>query len=162
VPVTRRSALVAAPPPVVWQTVADPHRLPSWWPRVERVESISGSGFTQVLRSDRGALVRADFRIGRRNKPRAVTWAQELQGTPFARLLARSETTVTLAPAQDGAATRVELRLEQRLQGISRFGGFIVKRAARRQLDGALAALVALHDDDAATGGVSRSTSPAG
>jgi uncharacterized protein YndB with AHSA1/START domain len=145
VPVARRSAVVAAPPAVVWQTVADPHRLPSWWPRVERVEGVSGAGFTEVLRSDRGALVRADFRIGRRAKPRVVTWAQDVEGTPFARLLARSETTVALEPAGDGAGTRVELRLEQRLQGISRFGGFLVKRAARRQLDAALAALAELH-----------------
>ena len=145
-PTARRNAVVPAPPAVVWQTVADPHKLPSWWPRVERVEGVSGSGFTEVLRSDRGALVRADFRIGQRNKPRVVVWSQDLEGTPFARLLSKSDTTVALEPAGgDGSATRVELRLDQRLQGISRFGGFLVKRAARKQLDGALAALVALH-----------------
>ena len=143
-PVTRRSATIAAVPAVVWQTVADPHQLSRWWPRVERVEGVSGSGFTEVLRSDRGALVRADFRIGQRNKPRTVSWAQDLDGTPFAKLLRRSDTTVTLEP-RGGDATRVELRLEQRLQGISRFGGFLVKRAARKQLDGALEALAALY-----------------
>jgi uncharacterized protein YndB with AHSA1/START domain len=148
VPVTRRSATVAAPPPTVWQTVADPHQLPRWWPRVERVEGVSGSGFTQVMRSDRGALVRADFRLGQRNKPRVIVWEQDLEGTPFARLLRRAQTTVTLAPHGDGA-TRVEVRLEQRLQGISRFGGFLVKRAARKQLDGALEALSGLYATDA-------------
>jgi uncharacterized protein YndB with AHSA1/START domain len=146
VPVTRRSATVAAPPAAVWQTVADPHQLPRWWPRVERVEGVSGGGFTQVMRSDRGALVRADFRLGQRNKPRVVVWEQDLEGTPFARLLRRAQTTVTLAP-EGAAATRVELRLEQRLQGISRFGGFLVKRAARKQLDGALEALAGLYAD---------------
>jgi uncharacterized protein YndB with AHSA1/START domain len=145
-PVTRRSATVAAAPATVWQTVADPHQMPRWWPRVERVEGVSGSGFTQVLRSDRGALVRADFRLGQRNKPRVVAWEQDLEGTPFARLLRRSATTVTLEPdGASGAATRVEVRLEQRLQGISRFGGFLVKRAARKQLDEALGALAGLH-----------------
>jgi uncharacterized protein YndB with AHSA1/START domain len=145
-PVTRRSATVTAAPAAVWQTVADPHQLPRWWPRVERVEGVSGSGFTEVLRSDRGALVRADFRVGQRNKPRIVTWEQDLEGTPFARLLRKAVTTVTLEP-DDGAGggTRVEVRLEQRLQGISRFGGFMVKRAARKQLDGALAALAGLY-----------------
>jgi uncharacterized protein YndB with AHSA1/START domain len=162
VPVTRRSAVVAAPPAVVWQTVADPHRMPAWWPRVERVEGVRAGGFTQVLRSDRGALVRADFRVGQRNKPRIVTWAQDVEGTPFAKLLKRSETAVTLEPADGGAATRVELRLEQRLQGVSRLGGFLVKRAARKQLDGALAALVELHAGDAGGAGVSPSASPAG
>jgi uncharacterized protein YndB with AHSA1/START domain len=146
VPVTRRSAVVAAPPSVVWQTVADPNRMPAWWPRVERVEGVSGTGFTQVLRSDRGALVRADYRIGKRNRPRVVSWAQDLEGTPFGRLLKRAETTVTLEAAQGEGGTRVEIRLEQRLQGVSRFGGFLVKRAARKQLDGALKALGELHD----------------
>jgi uncharacterized protein YndB with AHSA1/START domain len=144
VPVTRRSATVGAPPSIVWQTVADPHRLPAWWPRVERVEGVSGAGFTEVLRSDRGALVRADFRVGTRNRPRVIAWSQDLDGTPFAKLLSRAETTVTLEAAGEDA-TRVEVRLEQRLQGISRFGGFLVKRAARKQLDGALAALVEIH-----------------
>jgi uncharacterized protein YndB with AHSA1/START domain len=143
VPVTRRAATVSETPATVWQTVADPHQLPRWWPRVERVEGVSGSGFTQVLRSDRGALVRADFRVGQRNKPRVVTWEQDLEGTPFAKLLRRAVTTVTLEPAEAG--TRVEVRLEQRLQGISRFGGFMVKRAARKQLDGALEALTGLY-----------------
>ena len=96
-----------------------------------------------MLRSDRGALVRADFRVGQRNEPRIVTWEQDLEGTPFAKLLRKAVTTVTLEPAEAG--TRVEVRLEQRLQGISRFGGFMVKRAARKQLDGALEALTGLY-----------------
>ncbi|MDX6728293.1 MAG: hypothetical protein QOK49_3098 [Baekduia sp.] len=144
-PVTRRSRIVAAAPATVWQTVADPHRMPRWWPRVERVEGVDGRGFTQVLRSEKGALVRADFRFGQKHKPRVVVWTQDLEGTPFARLLARSQTTVALEPDGDGA-TRVELALDQKLQGISRFGGFIVRRAGRRQLDAALDALAALHE----------------
>jgi uncharacterized protein YndB with AHSA1/START domain len=144
VPVTRRSRLVEAPPTIVWQTVADPHQQPRWWPRVERMESVDGRGFTQVLRSPKGAVVRADFRFGQRNKPRSIVWTQELEGSPFAKLLAQAETQVTLEP--DGAdATRVEVRLVQKLQGVSRFGGFMVGRAAKRQLDAALDALAELH-----------------
>jgi uncharacterized protein YndB with AHSA1/START domain len=147
-PMTRRSATIAAPPPVVWQTVADPRQLPRWWPRVERVEGVDGRGFTQVLRSPKGAVVRADFRFGQKHKPRVVVWTQDLEGTPFARLLARAETTITLEPAggagQD-AATRVQITLAQKLHGVSRFGGFVVRRAARRQLDEALGALAGLY-----------------
>ena len=143
-PVTRRSTTVAAPPADVWRTVADPYQLPRWWPRVERVEGVDGRGFTQVLRSDRGAVVRADFRFTRREKPRAVGWSQDVEGTPFARLLRAAETEFALSP--DGElATRVEVRLAQRLQGVSRLGGLMVRRAARRQLDDALRGLAGLY-----------------
>lgn len=140
-PTTRRRATVAAAPAVVWQTVSDPHRLPQWWPRVERVEGVSGQGFTQVLRSKRGTLVRADFRYGRRNKPRVIEWSQDVEGTPFAGLLKAAVTTVSLEEDTAGGGTRVELKLEQKLAGGNRLGGFMVKRAARRQLDDALEAL---------------------
>ena len=143
-PVCRRRATVAAGPPTVWQTVADPHQLPRWWPRVERVEGVDGRGFTEVLRSDKGAVVRADFRIAVKHKPTAIAWSQDLDDTPFAKLLRSSETRITLTPAGE-RATIVELRLDQKLHGVSRLGGFLVKRAARRQLDDALAALVALY-----------------
>jgi uncharacterized protein YndB with AHSA1/START domain len=142
--VCRRRATVAAGPPTVWQTVADPHQLPRWWPRVERVEGVDGRGFTEVLRSDKGAVVRADFRMAVKHKPTAIAWSQDLDDTPFAKLLRSSETRITLTPAGE-RATVVELRLDQKLHGVSRLGGFLVKRAARRQLDDALAALVALY-----------------
>jgi uncharacterized protein YndB with AHSA1/START domain len=151
-PTTTRRATLDAPPAAVWQTVADPHQLPRWWPRVERVEGVSGQGFTQVMRSKRGALVRADFRIGRRNKPRLIEWSQDVAGTPFAGLLKASVTTVALEDDPGGAGTRVELKLAQKLQGGNRLGGFMVKRAARRQLDAALDALDEL----------SRSATPSG
>jgi uncharacterized protein YndB with AHSA1/START domain len=143
VPVTRRSVTVAATPADVWPAVADPYRLPRWWPRLERVEGVDGRGFTQVLRSQRGAVVRADFRIGRSISPRLVAWSQEIEGTPFARLLRSAETQITLEPIEGG--TRVEVQLDQTLRGTSRLGGFMVRRAARRQLDTALDALTMLY-----------------
>jgi carbon monoxide dehydrogenase subunit G len=144
VPSVKRRAVVAATPPIVWQTVADPHQLSRWWPRVQRVEGVDGRGFTEVLRSDKGATVRADFRIAVKHKPTAIAWAQDIDGTPFAKLLRSSETRVTLAAAGPDATT-VEVRLDQKLHGVSRLGGFLVRRAARKQVDDALAALVDLY-----------------
>jgi uncharacterized protein YndB with AHSA1/START domain len=142
-PVTRRSRTVPAAPADVWQTAGDPHHLARWWPRVSRVEAVHADGFTEVLRSDRGATVRADFTVEERRAPELVRWRQEVDGTPFERMLASSVTTVELAPTDGG--TSVSLRLEQRLRGLARFGGFLVRRAARRQLDDALEALDRLH-----------------
>ena len=139
-PVTRRSRTLPAAPAVVWATVADAHHLPRWWPRVERVEAVGERVFTEVLRSDKGAQVRADFRVVERREPELVAWEQEVDGTPFERVLAAARTTVTLSP-DGGGATRVQLELAQRMRGVSRLGGFLVRRAARRQLDGALDAL---------------------
>ena len=145
-PVTRRSRTIAAPRAEVWETVSDPHHLPRWWPRVERVEAADSRGYTQVLRSDRsGAFVRADFRAGVRRKPELLTWTQDLAGTPFERLLRSSETRIALRDAEGGAGTEVELAISRDWKGISRFGVFLARRAARRELDGALAALAELH-----------------
>ena len=63
----RRSRVVAASARRVWATVGDPYHLPRWWPRVERVELVQGDGFTQLLRTEKGRAIRADFRVVRRD-----------------------------------------------------------------------------------------------
>ena len=140
----RRSRVVAAPPDDVWATVGDPYHLPRWWPRVERVELVQGDGFTQLLRTDKGRAIRADFRVVRSRRPELRRWRQEVAGTPFEGILAWSETEIRLEPAGDGS-TRVTLEQEQKLRGMARLGGFMVRRAARRALDGALEGLESLH-----------------
>jgi carbon monoxide dehydrogenase subunit G len=140
----RRSRVVAAAPDDVWATVGDPYHLPRWWPRVERVELVQGDGFTQLLRTDKGRAIRADFRVVTSRRPELRRWRQEVEGTPFAGILAWSETEIRLEPAGD-ESTRVTLELEQKLRGMARFGGFMVRRATRRALDGALDGLEALH-----------------
>lgn len=143
-PTVRRSRTVAAAPGVVWQTVGDPRRLPAWWPRVERVEGVDRHHFTELLRSRSGALVRADFLRAERVEGRRARWVQEVEGTPFAKVLRSCE--ITAEVADDGAgAARVTLTISQRLHGSARLGGLIVRRANRRQLDAALAALAELH-----------------
>lgn len=126
----------------LWQLIGDPHHLPRWWPRVDRVEDVDGDAFTEVMRTAKGKLVRADFRVLQSDEAaRTVTWEQQLEGTPFARLLSEARTRVTLEPEPGSGTpgTRVTLELHQRLTGFfPRFGGFMVSRAAAKTVDEAL------------------------
>jgi uncharacterized protein YndB with AHSA1/START domain len=145
VPRVRRSAVIAATPEQVWRTVCDPHHLPRWWPRVQRVEAVDAKRFTEVLGTDKGRSVRADFRVLESRAPEVRRWAQQVAGSPFERLLRSAETEVRLEPAGDGDRTRVTVTVRQRLRGVGALGGFMVRRATRGQADEALAALARLH-----------------
>jgi uncharacterized protein YndB with AHSA1/START domain len=140
----RRSRVVEAPADEVWATIGDPYHLPRWWPRVERVELVQGDGFTQLLRTDKGRAIRADFRVVQSRRPEVRRWRQEVDGTPFEGILAWSETEIRLEPAGP-SSTRVTLEQEQKLRGMARLGGMMVRRASRRALDGALEGLETLH-----------------
>ena len=147
-PTARRSRTIAAPVEQLWDLVSDPHHLPRWWPRVTRVEDVQGKAFTEVMRTRKGKIVRADFDIvAKDERTRLLTWAQRVHGTPFARVLSSAETDVSLAPAEN--ATEVTIELRQALAGYSprfgllaglspRIGGRMVRRAAERTLDEAL------------------------
>ena len=63
-------------------------------------------------------------------------WVQELDGTPFAKVLRERRVEARLEAAEGG--TRVILELRQRGRGWSRFGGPLLRRAARKELEGAL------------------------
>jgi len=151
VPTARRTRTIAAPVEQLWELVCDPHHLPRWWPRVTRVEEVHGGAFTEVMRTRKGKVVRADFDVVRKDAgERLCTWAQRVQGTPFARVLRSAETDVRLTSAAD--ATEVTLELRQTLAGPApglgvlagispRLGGRMVRRAAERTLDEALEGL---------------------
>lgn len=149
-PTARRHRLIRASTQELWEVVRDPHHLPRWWPRVSRVEDVEGDAFTEVLKTAKGKLVRADFTLTaavqsqeRTQTPsadaaRRLLWVQQLEGSPFARLLASAETEVWLAP-RDGASTEVTIELRQTMTGVfPRFGGYMVRRAAAATLDEAL------------------------
>ncbi len=138
-PTTRVSRTLAAPPEAVWDVLADPWHQARWWPRVVRMEAVEDGCFTQVLGTARGRGVRADFRVLETEPGRRLCWEQQLEGTPFERLLAEAVTAVELAP--DGQGTDVTIELRQQLLGWSRLVPFLFKRAARRQLAEALAGL---------------------
>ena len=145
-PRTRVTRTLAAAPADAWELLTDPYHQERWWPRVRRIEDVDLDRFTQVLATQRGKGVRADFRILRREEEELLQWEQELEGSPFERLLDEAVTTFTLAPTDDGG-TEVTVELEQRLRGWSRLTPFLFKGAARRQLGEALDGL------DAALGG---------
>jgi uncharacterized protein YndB with AHSA1/START domain len=134
--IVTRSRTLAAAPEAVWRVVADPRSLARWWPRVERVKAVTGEGWTTVLRSERGRALRADWQLEADETGRRRAWAQELEGTPFAKVLAARQVEARLEPAGDG--TRVTLELRQRGRGMARFGRFMLRRAAKKELDGAL------------------------
>lgn len=142
-PTASRARLVEAAPEDVWRIVGDPYHLPRWWPKVARVEAVAGGKFTQVLQGTRsGRSVRADFRIDEKRKGELLRFSQLLEGSPFERVLSRSETTIELTPG--GGGTRVAVTVRQGLRGLSRFGGgFLLRRATRRILDEALDGLEA-------------------
>jgi uncharacterized protein YndB with AHSA1/START domain len=139
VPRVTRELTVTAPLDDVWRVVSDPEALPRWWPQVVRVEDAVGDAWTNVLSTPRGRLVRADFTRIAIDAPRRLVWRQELVESPFERVFAAAETELELAEAEGG--TRVALTADERLRGRFRLGGFIVRRAARRRLDDALAGL---------------------
>jgi len=145
VPTASRSRTIAMPMAELWALIGDPHHLPRWWPRVDRVEDVDGEAFTEVMRTAKGKLVRADFRVLQSDEPgHSLAWEQQLEGTPFARLLSEARTRVTLEPADpepgtSAPGTRVTIELHQRLTGFfPRFGSFMVSRAAAKTLDEAL------------------------
>ena len=143
-PRVRRSRTIPATPEQLWRTVCDPHHLPRWWPRVQRVEAVDAERFTEVLGTEKGRSVRADFRVLESTAPEVRRWRQEVEGSPFERLLRSADTEVRLAPDAAGG-TRVTLTIRQRLRGIGALGGFLVRRATRRQADEALDGLARLH-----------------
>ncbi|MFZ0383037.1 MAG: SRPBCC family protein [Solirubrobacteraceae bacterium] len=143
----RRTRVLNAPIEDVWRVIEDAYQMPRWWPQVERVEGVDADRFTQVFVSTRRRTVRADFRVVASEPPDAGgrrghrTWAQELKGTPFERVLQESVTEVMVEPASEGG-TRVTLGQRHKLKGSSRLGVLPMRRATGKRLDQALDGLV--------------------
>jgi uncharacterized protein YndB with AHSA1/START domain len=140
--IVRRDTLVPRPPDEVWRVVSDPRQLPRWWPGVARVEDATPQAWTTVLTSPKGKSVRADFsRVGA-EEPSRLVWRQEVEETPFERILASATTTLELQGAEDG--TLVSIALDLRPRGWARFAPLQFRAAGRRQVEGALEGLEAL------------------
>jgi uncharacterized protein YndB with AHSA1/START domain len=136
VPTARASRTIATPLEELWSLVRDPHHLPRWWPRVTRVEGVDDMAFTEVMKTKKGKLVRADFDVVSVDSVRHVlVWSQRIAGTPFAQVLSEAQTELRLepasaragasaarrafgadaAPALDATATEVTIELRQTL-----------------------------------------------
>ena len=152
-PTARRSRTIAAPVHELWELLCDPHHLPRWWPRVERVEDVTLTGtgedgaFTEVMRTRKGKLVRADYDVRCEEARHTLTWVQRVEGTPFASVLKAAETELRLAPAGSETEVTLELRQEMAIGSARhspfmslapRFGGPLVRRAAAATLEQAL------------------------
>jgi uncharacterized protein YndB with AHSA1/START domain len=134
--------MIDASPTDVWRLVSDPHNLPRWWPRTSRVENVEQrsagrrSQWTKVLETSEGRGVRADFRCLSSAENERYVWAQQLEGTPFARHLRSSRIEVALREAEGG--TQVDLSSVQTLKGMSRLGSPMMRRGQGEILDEAL------------------------
>ncbi len=135
-PTVRRSRTIAADPESVWAVIADPHHMPRWWPGVKRMEGVQDDRFTQVYATKKGRAVRMDFELVSSEPRRRRSWAQEIVGTPFERVLNEAVTEVALEPAGEG--TKITLAQRQKLRGYSRTGGFLLRRATGKRLSEAL------------------------
>jgi uncharacterized protein YndB with AHSA1/START domain len=141
--VVRRERTLPGAPTEIWRIVSDPERLPAWWPGVSRVEEASRDAWTTVLVSPKGKSVRADYSLVEAREPECLRWRQEVEESPFERLLAESSAELALEP-DPGGGTRVRLTLNQRPRGWARFSPFQLRAAAGRQAEGALEGLANL------------------
>jgi uncharacterized protein YndB with AHSA1/START domain len=137
--IVRRETVVPARPEEVWGLVSDPERLPQWWPGVTRVEEVTGEAWTTVLSSPRGKTVRADYTRVEAERPSLLVWRQEVDESPFERILADAVTTLVLSPSDEG--TRVAIALEQKPRGWARFAPIQFRAAGKRQVEGAIEGL---------------------
>ena len=134
--------VIDAPVEAVWSVVSDPYHLPRWWPRATRVENVRGatggrrSQWTAVMETESGRPVRADFRCLSAAANERFIWEQEVEDTPFEKILRSSVLEIHLRPV-DGA-TEVTLKSRQALRGLSRLGSPMMRRATAQTLDEAL------------------------
>ena len=83
--------------------------------------------------------MRADYRCVSAASDERYVFEQQVEGSPFEKILKSARTEITLAP--DDGGTKVTMRTEQRLRGLSRMGGFLMRRATGRMLNAALTGL---------------------
>jgi uncharacterized protein YndB with AHSA1/START domain len=143
-PTVARSRVIGASAASVWSLISDPHNLPRWWPETSRVEDADGapgarrSRFTQVMKTNKGRTVRADYRCTASTAGERIVWEQQLEATPFEGFLRSAELEVRLEGDPGAEQSRVEIEARRRLRGMSRLGSVMMRRATGRTLNRAL------------------------
>ena len=94
----------------VWEVVADPHHLPRWWPRAVRVEDVreeegEAVHWTTVL-GPRRAAASAPTTAAPAASRQSLAWEQEVEGTPFERILSRRDVRIEVEPEGEALASR--------------------------------------------------------
>jgi hypothetical protein len=105
----------------------------------------TGTLWTKVLKTRAGRVVRADFRCLYSKQPSAYAWEQEVEDSPFQKVFRAAVTKIDLSESDRG--TLVSLEANQKLRGLSRLGGFMLKRATSQQLEQALDGLERLFEE---------------
>jgi uncharacterized protein YndB with AHSA1/START domain len=137
-----RHRVIEAPVDQVWSLVSDPDHLPRWWPKVKRVENVQGGAgerrarWTAVLETEKGRSVRADFRCTSAAVNERYLWEQEVEQTPFEKILKGASTEVRMKPVASG--TEVTVSLDRSLRGLSRLGAPMMRQATGKTLNEAL------------------------
>lgn len=146
----KRSRTLPAGRDAVWRVVADPAHLPRWWPHVERVEDLRAEAWTAVLLSPKGKQLRADYTLTSIDPEHSIGWRHELEESAFERLLSEDLTEIVLEPQDGDRTTQVAIQAVRSPRGLSRLGGFLLRRATGRQLDEALDGLARIVPEAAA------------
>jgi uncharacterized protein YndB with AHSA1/START domain len=137
--IVRREKVVPSSVDEVWRVISDPERLPTWWPGVTRVEDATAQAWTTVLASPKGKSVRMDYSRLEATEPTRLVWRQEVEQSPFERILAEATTSVELSAADEG--TRVAIELDQKPRGWARLAPLQFRAAGKRQVEGAVEGL---------------------
>jgi uncharacterized protein YndB with AHSA1/START domain len=137
--IVRRETVVPEALDEVWRLVSDPGRLAQWWPGVARVEEATPEAWTTVMTSPKGKSVRMDYTLVATDGPSRLVWRQEVEASPFERILAEATTSLELSAAEGG--TRVAIALEQKPRGWARFAPLQFRAAGTRQVQGAVEGL---------------------
>ena len=137
--VSRRQRLEASPGDI-WRVVSDPYHLPRWWPRTQRVENVTSgprraASGPRCWRRETGGACAPTIAASAPQRASATCSSSSWRGHPSTGSCARP------APRSDAARAgrhRVTMTAEQRLRGLSRLGGLMMRRAMGRTLSEAL------------------------